>query len=93
MTVRHSIGAAAIIIGGLLLLSGLVTTPQATSVSCTQGGTAGQGGNAAVQTGTPECTTETQLASGQQRYLVGLGLTSMALGAGIGLGDVFLDQL
>lgn len=91
MTVRHSVGAALIIIGGLLLLSGTVSSPQVTSVSCAQQGSASQG-TAGAPTTTPTCTTETRPATGQQRYLLGLGVASFVLGGGIGLGGVVLGR-
>lgn len=92
MTVRHTIGAAALIIGGLLLLGGLVSSPQVTTTSCTQAGTASQGATGAP-TQTPDCTTETRPATGQQLYLLGIGLTGVVLGAGISLGDVLLVRI
>jgi hypothetical protein len=89
MTFRHTVGASLLILGGLLLISGIANPPHATTVSCTQTGTASQGA-AGQATTSPHCTSESQPAGGPTGYLVGLGLVGIILGVGLGLGDVVL---
>lgn len=95
MTLRHTGGAAHLILGGLLLVSGIANPPHATTVSCTQTGTASQG--TAGPATTTHCTSETKPAGGPTGYLVGVGLVGVglvgiALGAGLGFGDLVMGM-
>lgn len=90
MTLRHSVGAGPLILGGLLLISGIVNPPHVTTVHGTQKGTESQSAADTVPT-TPHCISETQPAGEQTGYLVGLGLVAMILGVGLNIGDVVVS--
>lgn len=92
MTVRYTLAGAALLLGVVMIVTGIVATPHITTASCSQEGTASQG-EPSEQTTTPNCTTTTQPARGQQLYLIGLGFVSTVLGAGVILGDDVFDRV
>jgi hypothetical protein len=77
----YAIAAGLLVVGLLLAAQGGVAQPTVTSETCTQEGTAEAAGNESTPTTT--CTTRTEPATGQQRYVVGLGVGIASLGAGI----------
>lgn len=88
MTLRHIVGAALLILGGLLLVSGIANPPHATTVSCTPTGTASQG--TAGPATTTHCTSEIKPAGGPMGYLVVGGLGGTALGLGLSFGNLVM---
>jgi hypothetical protein len=83
-TVRHTVAAGLLLVGLLLVAQGVVVQPTATSVSCTGAAAEGSGSTA---TATPECTRTTAPATGARLYIVGLGVVTGLLGAGVVAAD------
>jgi hypothetical protein len=82
-TLRYVVAAALLVVGVLFLVQGVVVQPTVTSVSCTDSGSASEGGSAGTATATPNCTSATQPATGARLYGVGLGVVTGLLGAGV----------
>ena len=79
--VGYAVAAGLLVIGLLLTAQGVVAQPTVTSESCT--GEASSDAADGASTATPTCTTTTEPATGQKRYIVGLGIGIASLGAGI----------
>ena len=91
MTLRYTVAAAGLLLGLAIVVTGLAVSPQVTTVSCTQEGSASQGG-ANVETTSPECTTTTEPAPGQRTHLLALGLVVFGAGGGVVVADVVLGR-
>ena len=76
MTLRYTVAAGCLLVGLLLLVQGLVVSPQATSVECTSSSSA----NVTGQSPTPDCVRTTEPATGQRLYILGLGSGITGLG-------------
>ena len=79
--IGYAVAAGLLVVGLLLATQGAVAQPTVTSETCTQEGSAEAAGNESTPTTT--CTTTTEPATGQQRYIVGLGVGIASRGAGI----------
>ena len=79
MTLRYTVAAGCLLIGLLLVVQGLVVSPQATSVECTASSSA----NATGQPPTPDCVRTTEPATGQRLYILGLGAGITGLGVAV----------
>jgi len=86
-SVRYTVAAGLLLVGLLLVAQGVVAQPTMTSVACTDSSSASESGAADTPTGTPECTTTTEKATGAQLYIVGLGTAVGLLGAGVVVAD------
>lgn len=80
---RYTIAAGLLIVCLLLVAQGIVVQPMMTSVSCTDSGSASDGGSGTTSTATPDCTRTTEPATGARLYILGLGGATGLLGAGI----------
>ena len=69
MTLRYTVAAGCLLVGFLLVVQGLVVSPQATSIECTSSSSA----NATGQSPAPDCVRTTEPATGQRLYILGLG--------------------
>lgn len=78
-SIRYTVAAGLLLVGLLLVAQGVVVQPTMTSVSCSD--SASEGGGSA--TATPECTRTTAPATGARLYIVGLGVGTGLLGAGV----------
>lgn len=84
MTLRYTIAAGCLLVGLLLVVQGLVASPQITSVECTSSSSA----NTTVPTPAPDCVRTTEPATGQRLYILGLGAGI----AGLGVAVIALDR-
>jgi hypothetical protein len=84
MTLRYTIAAGCLLVGLLLVVQGLVVSPQVTSIECTSSSSA----NATGPSPTPDCVRTTEPATGQHLYSIGLGGGI----AGLGVAIVALDR-
>lgn len=72
----YAVAAGLLVVGLLLAAQGVAAQPTVTSETCT-GGSTSEGDSA------PTCTTTTEPATGQQLYVVGLGVALASLGGGM----------
>ena len=79
--VGYALAAGLLVVGVLLAAQGVVAQPTVTSETCTADGSASAAGG--QSTATVTCTTTTEPATGQQRYIVGLGAAIASLGVGV----------
>lgn len=79
-SVRYSVAAGLLLVGLLLVAQGLVVQPTTTGVSCS--GSAADGGGSTA-TATPECASTSRPATGARLYMLGLGIATGLLGAGV----------
>lgn len=79
MALRYTIAAGCLLVGLLLVVQGLVVSPQVTSVECTSSSSA----NATGPSPPPDCIRTTEPAPGQRFYILGLGASVAGLGGAI----------
>jgi hypothetical protein len=79
VTLRYTVAAGCLLVGLLLVVQGLVVSPQVTSVECTSSSSA----NATGPSPTPDCVRTTEPATGQRLYIIGLGASIACFGVAV----------